>query len=70
MATPDLDKRFTYHPPTPERRRLHEQVREGSFILAQVFDAVLPESREKALALTSLEEALMWANACIARRIT
>jgi hypothetical protein len=35
--------------------------------LAHAMNDLLPESREKSLALTALEESLMWANACIAR---
>ena len=35
--------------------------------LANVFDAVCPYSRELSIALTKLEEAVMWANAAIVR---
>jgi len=32
------------------------------------FDQLAPESREKSLAITKLEEAVYWLNAAIARR--
>ncbi len=35
--------------------------------LAQYVLALTPESREQSLAVTKLEEAMMWANAAIAR---
>lgn len=35
--------------------------------LALVINDICPDSREKTLSLTKLEEAIMWANAAIAR---
>ena len=68
--TPDeLDKRFTYHPPSgdqPERyTKIGAKVRE----LADLIVELCPDSREQALAMTHLEEVRMWANAGIARRL-
>ncbi|WP_306358680.1 MULTISPECIES: hypothetical protein [unclassified Nocardia] len=67
MSATDLDRRFIHIPPTPERVRLHEQVRAACRDLAGVFDQAVPEGREKALALTHLETAMFWANAALAR---
>ena len=36
--------------------------------LAHHFNDVLPDGREKAVALTKIEEAMFWANASIARQ--
>lgn len=63
-------KRFTYHPPTGEKVARHENVRNEVAILAARLDTLLPDSREKSCAFTALEEALMWANAAVARNIS
>lgn len=62
-----IENDFTYHPPTPEKGELHEEVRTTFKSVAHYMDELLPNSREKALVLTKLEEALLWANAAIAR---
>lgn len=64
----DLDNRFTYHAPTPERVNLHELTRDACRIAATAINANAPECREKSLALTKIEEAMFWANAAIARQ--
>ncbi len=58
---------FQYHAPTPEKRDLHEQVRGLLKVVAMEVVALTPVSREQSLAVTHLEQALMWANAAIAR---
>lgn len=59
---------FKYHPPTDDSIKLrHEQVRGILKDTAQVLVAWTTPSRELSLALTSLEEAMFWANAAIAR---
>lgn len=66
MEQKQLEHNFTYHAPDAQKRELHEHIREEAFSFACVINA-LPESREKAIAITKIEEAVMWANACVAR---
>lgn len=57
------------NPPSTKFHRinmLHQIARD----FALTIQAICPESREKSLALTKLEECVMWANAAIARNET
>ena len=64
----DIENRFDYHAPRDNSvMRAHGFIRENCKRLALQFNSDLPDSREKALAMTKLEEAMMWANAAIAR---
>lgn len=63
----DLEKRFTYHPPKEGQPEKYVGIRGKAMDFAYTIDALCPDSREKSLALTKLEEAVMWANASIAR---
>ena len=69
MDDADLANRFKYHRPTDVS--LTEQVfpalRGECLTLARRINTVVPDGREKALAITALEEACMWAIAGIAR---
>lgn len=68
MATSyDIDNRFTYHPPTPADAAKYERIRREGRELAHLLNGLVPEGRELALALTHLEEVVMFANAGIAR---
>jgi hypothetical protein len=67
----ELARRFNYHAPNDDRANRHERIRESLRTTAEeVVDATGPPSREQALAITKLEEAMFWANAAIAREIT
>lgn len=68
MTPEELEARFTYHPPKDDQPQRYEKLRFNGRNLAEMIDELAPESREKSLALTKLEEAVMWANAAIARR--
>lgn len=63
----ELKKRFTYHEPKTDQPRRYEQIRNEGKTFAITIDTLCPESREKSLAMTKLEEVVMWANASIAR---
>lgn len=62
-----IDDRFTYHPPTEERAVKHIMIREHGKALAQYLDENVPDGYEKERAIQRVEEAVMWANAGLAR---
>lgn len=65
----EVDKRFTHVPPNDERAVAHKNTRDEYRRLAETLARTLPESREKSLAITALEESMFWANAAIARNM-
>lgn len=67
MDPADLDNRFTYHPPKAGQPDVYQDIRLEARRFASMIDAHCPDSREKSLAITHLEDAVMWANAGIAR---
>lgn len=64
----EIDRRFTKHSLNKEQAADCGRVRSECHALAIVIDYLVPDSREKARALTNLEDAMMNANAGIARR--
>lgn len=69
MDQKELDNRFTFHPAnTPDRQVNHQSVRDECRDFSRYLNGLLPEGREKALALTHLEEVMMWSNAALARQ--
>lgn len=62
-----IERDFTYHAPTDLQRERYEFLRHEAKRLASEIVRETPVSREQSLALTSLEEAVFWANAAIAR---
>jgi len=67
MDARDIENRFTYHAPRGGQPQAYERIRSEARGLAETLDQLAPDGREKALAVTKLEEAVMWANAAIAR---
>jgi hypothetical protein len=64
----ELQKRFTYHAPKGDQQVRYLSIRNGARALAEEIVTTTPPSREQSLAITNLEQAVMWANAAIARR--
>jgi hypothetical protein len=64
---PQIENNFKYHAPKEGQPQIYETLREVAKILAYAIDNHCPDSREKSLAMTKLEEAVMWANASVAR---
>lgn len=62
-----IDNNFKYHTPRKDQPVRYDKLRLKAKELALLIAEVCPNSRERALAITKLEEASMWANAAIAR---
>lgn len=62
-----LARAFTHHPPKEGQQERYVGLRAHARSLAELILAHCPTSRERQIALTRLEEAVMWANASIAR---
>jgi len=67
MDPADLDKRFTYHAPKNGQAERYQILRDEAKSFALMINDLAPDSREKSLAITALEQVSMWANAAIAR---
>jgi len=67
----DLDNRFAYHKAnTDELVEAHGAVRKKYKALARWVNKNVPDGREKALAITNIEQAMFWSNAAVARQNT
>lgn len=68
MDALDIERRFSHHPPSNSVvAGNHSAVRTYLLSAAKLLNKTLPEGREKSLAITALEESMMWSNAAIAR---
>lgn len=63
----ELVNNFTYHPPTDEKKVKFENIRRLGLSLAAYIAKECPKGREISVAQTKIEEAIMWANASVAR---
>lgn len=64
----ELTKRFSDHPATAHRAGRHEHIRSLFLTTAFALDNILIDtSYEKSACINKLEEAMFWANACLAR---
>lgn len=62
-----IENNFKYHSPTDDAIVSFKTIRANAKNLAMVINDECPNSREKSLSMTKLEEVVMWANASIAR---
>lgn len=62
-----IDNNFTYHAPKDGQPEKYVQLREKGKELAALILQLIPDSRERSVALTELETSIFWANAGIAR---
>lgn len=62
-----LENNFKYHEPKEGQPEKYNKLRNKAKELAYLIDELCPDSREKSVAITKLEEASMWANSAIAR---
>lgn len=62
----EIENTFTYHKPFGDQPQRYEAIRAIAKSLAYRIHRSCPVSRERSLALTNLQQAIMWANASIA----
>jgi hypothetical protein len=61
MDIDKIRKSLTNQKPNEKQIKRIEELRNGSFAFANEINNKCPDSREKSLAITKLEECLMWA---------
>lgn len=61
----EIERRFTYHPKSMEQAFGYKAIRDEARAFAVTLLTLTPPGREQALALTKLQEAVMWANAAL-----
>ena len=59
--------RVSYHAPSIIGVETHGHLTSAIYAAMREVEALCPDSREKSLAMTKLEEAKMWASAAVAR---
>lgn len=69
IDTADIENRFAFHAATTdEKRDAHTSIRQHCRRLADFINESVPDGREKATAITKLEEVMFWANGALARQ--
>ena len=64
---PAIENNFRYHAPKEGQPEKYTTIRDKAKEFANLLDELCPNSREKSVAMTNLEQAVMWANAAVAR---
>lgn len=62
-----IENNFKYHSPKEGQPEKYTKIRKKAKELAHLIDLECPNSREKSIAMTNLETAVMRANASVAR---
>lgn len=62
-----IENAFTYHPPKGDQPERYVKIRDAAKNFVFPIDECVPDSREKSVAMTNLEQVVMWANAGISR---
>lgn len=63
----DLARDFTYHAPKEGQPERYQEIRDAGRDFAEIIVGECPTSPEREHAITKIHEAIMWANASIAR---
>lgn len=66
MTEEQIERIFTYHAPFGTQPSRYVLIRDAAKSLAHLINNSCPESREKSLALTNLQQSVQMANASIA----
>ena len=66
MTKGQIENIFTYHKPSGTQQDRYQFIRVLGKELAEAIRCNTPESRERSLAFTAVQQAVMWANAAIA----
>ena len=66
MTDADIERAFTYHAPIKDQPERYVKLRETAKGLALLIQKSCPESREKSISLTYLQQSIQMANASIA----
>lgn len=66
MTAQQIENTFSCHAPFGALPELYEELRRLAKAMAYGIVTMCPDSRERSLALTNLQQATMWANAAIA----
>lgn len=62
----DLDNIFSYHAPFGSQAARYVELRAKAKEFAHLISTLTPASREQSVALTNVQQTIMWANAAIA----
>lgn len=69
ITAEEITRRFTYVKPNENQIPKFHVIRNDAKELAEMINTIVPDCREKSLAMTKLEEVVMWANAAVARHV-